>query len=297
MNYFVQTKKTLVSKKIMRPDKYKSRFSLLKPINLNVRVVFIPKCIPNQYPSFKRFFFLFLLFSFTFCEAKSQADDFPYTLETKNEIYISVTGLGLQTAGYFLNKNKDAKTFSFANANRKNIPGFDRWGVNYHSDNAATLSDVTELGGVAMPLSLCLISGVKSPRKGIILFTMYAETMLITTGMINTVKGAVCRYRPYVYSGYFPANKNDAYATKSFYSGHTSATAASSFFAAKVFSDLYPNSKLKPYVWAMAAAVPAATGSFRIKAGRHFLSDVMSGYITGAACGLLVPRLHKKKKN
>lgn len=281
----------------MQPVKYIVRFSLLIPIDLNKRTTFIPKRIPNQCLFFKSLILLILFFSFIFCEVKSQDDDFPYTLEIKNEIIISASGLGLQTAGYLLNKNRDATTFSFANVNHNNIQFFDRWSLNYHSETAATLSDITELGGIAMPLSLGLLNGIKSPRKGIILFTMYAETMLITTGMINTVKGAVCRYRPYVYSGYFPANKNDAYATKSFYSGHTSATAASSFFAAKVFSDLYPNSKLKPYVWAMAAAVPAATGSFRIKAGRHFLSDVMSGYITGAACGLLVPRLHKKKKN
>lgn len=280
----------------MQSIKYKERVNLMRPDNLYEHIPFVPKYIPNQSLCFKRLFLLSILFAFILNDAKSQVDDFPYTLEAKNEIYFCATGLGLQTAGYLLNKNKDAKTFSFANANRKNIPAFDRWSVNYHSENAATLSDATELSGIAIPLSLCLIKGIKSPTKGIILLTMYAEAMLITTGMINAVKGAVCRYRPYVYNGYFLHDKSDSYAAKSFYSGHTSATAASSFFAARIFSDIYPNSKLKPYMWSLAAAVPAATGVLRIKAGRHFLSDVVSAYITGAACGLLVPKLHKKKK-
>lgn len=278
----------------MQSIRYKETFYLISLDNLYEHAPLIPKHIPNQCLCFKGLFLLSVLLAFNLNNAKSQIDDFPYTLETKNEIYFSATGLGLQTAGYLL--NKDAKTFSFDNVNRNSIPAFDRWSVNYHSENAATLSDITELGGIAMPLSLCLINGIKSPRKGIILLTMYAETIIITTGMINTAKGAFCRYRPYVYSGYFPDDKSDSYGAKSFFSGHTSVTAASSFFAVRVFSDIYPQSKLKPYMWTLAAAVPAATGALRIKAGRHFLSDVVSGYITGAACGLLVPYLHIKKK-
>ena len=73
-------------------------------------------------------------------------------------------------------------------------------------------------------------------------------------------------------------------------------TAANTFFAAKVFSDYYPDSKWKPVVWTAAATIPAITGYLRVKGGRHFTTDVITGYAVGAAVGYLVPHFHKKKK-
>ena len=45
----------------------------------------------------------------------------------------------------------------------------------------------------------------------------------------------------------------------------------------------------------MAAALPALTGYLRIRAGRHYPSDVLVGYLVGGAVGYLIPTLHKKK--
>ena len=67
---------------------------------------------------------------------------------------------------------------------------------------------------------------------------------------------------------------------------------------AKIYQDYNPGKKSVPWVWAAAAAVPAATGILRQQAGKHFWTDVVVGYAWGAAVGLLVPELHKlgKKK-
>jgi membrane-associated phospholipid phosphatase len=86
----------------------------------------------------------------------------------------------------------------------------------------------------------------------------------------------------------------DSDSQRSFFAGHTAATATASFFAAKVFSDFNPDSKARPYVWAAAAAVPAAVGYMRLRAGRHFLTDNLLGYGIGAGVGILIPQLHKK---
>jgi membrane-associated phospholipid phosphatase len=51
---------------------------------------------------------------------------------------------------------------------------------------------------------------------------------------------------------------------------------------------------LKPYIWGVAAAIPASVGYMRIKAGKHFLTDNLIGYGVGAAAGILIPELHKK---
>lgn len=81
----------------------------------------------------------------------------------------------------------------------------------------------------------------------------------------------------------------------SFFSGHTSSAAAMSFFTAKVFSDYFPDSKWKPLVWTMAATLPALTGYFRIKGGKHYPTDVIMGYTVGALIGFFVPYIHQTK--
>ena len=75
---------------------------------------------------------------------------------------------------------------------------------------------------------------------------------------------------------------------------HTSLSAAGSFFAARVFSDYYPDSKWKPVVWGAAVAIPAVTGYLRVRGGRHFPTDVIAGYAVGALAGWGVPALHKR---
>ena len=83
---------------------------------------------------------------------------------------------------------------------------------------------------------------------------------------------------------------------RSFLSGHTSNTAAMTFFFAKVFTDTHPDVKNKAIVWSVAAAIPAAIGYLRFEAGRHFPTDVLAGYALGAAIGYLVPALHLSDK-
>ena len=75
------------------------------------------------------------------------------------------------------------------------------------------------------------------------------------------------------------------------------ATAAATFLTAKVFSDLNPDSRAKPYVWAAAAVIPASVGYLRMKAGQHFITDNIVGYALGAGTGILVPQLHKRLNN
>ena len=87
--------------------------------------------------------------------------------------------------------------------------------------------------------------------------------------------------------------RQTASAKQSFYSGHSSHVSTLSFFTASVLTDLYPESKLKFIWWSAAATLPAATAYLRYNAGRHFLSDVIVGYIVGGTIGYLVPKLHK----
>jgi len=140
------------------------------------------------------------------------------------------------------------------------------------------------------------LAGKKSRKNFGKIATLYGETAFITTGITLLIKATVKRNRPFVYNSDAPlAKKTTRNARTAFLSGHTSISAANSFFAAKVFSDYYPDSKWKPAVWTTAAVIPAITGYLRVRAGKHFPTDTIAGYALGAAAGILIPHLHKKK--
>jgi membrane-associated phospholipid phosphatase len=63
---------------------------------------------------------------------------------------------------------------------------------------------------------------------------------------------------------------------------------------AKVMSDYHPELGNKKY-WLYAAALvpPAFVGIYRIKALKHFPTDVIMGTAVGAAVGILIPHFHK----
>ncbi|MBS1939476.1 MAG: phosphatase PAP2 family protein [Bacteroidetes bacterium] len=126
---------------------------------------------------------------------------------------------------------------------------------------------------------------------------MVLESGLLASGLTNSVKELVRRPRPYLHDPaltgkYAPGPKDRL----SFWSGHTANTAAITFSTACLVqrSDAAP--AMKTTAWITAAAVPACMGYLRMRAGRHFPTDVLVGYAVGAAVGLLVPYVHRATK-
>lgn len=175
------------------------------------------------------------------------------------------------------------------------IPAFDRFAVDYSSESARKASNRTRDASTYLPLALLLGKG---PRRDVLkLALMYGQTVALRRGLTNIVKYSVRRPRPYLYDTTLdPATVVESYDREAFLSGHTSGSAATAFFFGRVFADYYPDSKLKPYVWTLAAGLPAFTGYFRIRAGQHYLSDVVAGYLLGAAIGYSVPLLHRSPR-
>ncbi|MDO8367025.1 MAG: phosphatase PAP2 family protein [Saprospiraceae bacterium] len=162
------------------------------------------------------------------------------------------------------------------------------------SEKAARASDVVFYAASLAPVLLLADSKVRKESGAI--SVMYLETMTLTGGLTLMTKNLSKRPRPYTYNPNASISlKQRRDARQSFFSGHTSSTAAASFFAAKVWSDLNPGSKWKPVIWAAAAGIPAVTGFLRVRAGRHFFTDVATGYALGATVGWLVPVLHQSK--
>ena len=175
------------------------------------------------------------------------------------------------------------------------INRFDRIATSYSSLTAKKASDFFFYGTLSMP-SLFVFS--KKMRKDVRdISLIYGETLFFTTGLTIITKSVTHRIRPLAYNSNFSIDdKTTRNARFSFFSGHVSIVATSSFFTAKVFSDYYLNSKWKPFIWGAAATFPAITGYLRVRAGRHFPTDVITGYAVGAFIGYFVPHIHKRKK-
>ncbi|MFT7121221.1 MAG: membrane-associated phospholipid phosphatase [Neolewinella sp.] len=236
-------------------------------------------------------FILFLLVFF--CYGSLWSQDFPYELNWKKEITI-IAGAGALSGLSHLRESqlKGLSSEELAVLNPGAVNGFDRSAIGNRSEPFRNLSD--DLLKVSALTPGLLLLGKPARSKPLTLGVMMAETFIVTEGITKLGKVIVRRNRPLTYDADFdPGQRMSENARQSFPSGHTSVTAGMSFFAAKVFHDLYPDSKLRPFVWAGAALLPAATGYARYRAGKHFPTDIIAGYALGATIGILIPELHK----
>jgi membrane-associated phospholipid phosphatase len=236
---------------------------------------------------------LLICLALNFCSLKAQNSFVSYALTYKFDVPLATAGLGLNFAYFLLDKKSEPLQPSFiASLDRMEINAFDRSAAYNWSRPAALGSDVLMYGAIAAPTLLLLDKNIRKDygKVGVI----WAQTMALNTGLTNITKVLVKRTRPYVYNPNTPEHyKLERDARYSFFSGHTSVTASMSFMTAKIFSDYNPGSKALPYVWTTAAVVPATVAFLRWRAGKHYASDVIVGYLTGAAVGFLVPHLHK----
>ena len=174
----------------------------------------------------------------------------------------------------------------------ENLWGIDRGATENYSKSSQSLSDIFLYTSFLLPVSH--YTGLKCRRQGFVIAGMALETFFINDGITNTLKALTKRFRPFTYNPDVPIEeKLSTGARYSFASGHSSNTAALGFFSAKVFSDLYPDSRWKPVIWSLGVTLPALTGYLRYRAGKHFPTDIISGYILGASVGYLVPHFHK----
>ena len=49
-----------------------------------------------------------------------------------------------------------------------------------------------------------------------------------------------------------------------------------------------------PWLWAAAVVGSVTTGALRMIAEKHYFTDVASGTLIGAACGVVLPLLHRR---
>jgi membrane-associated phospholipid phosphatase len=221
----------------------------------------------------------------------------PYAFNWKRET--AITALGISAWGGSLPLGQSVPVFTreeVLGLDRDQVNGFDRIATYQYSTGAQEASDLLRWTSRLMPVVLLADRNMRGDAA--VLAMLAAQTMVVNNGITSLTKSGFGRTRPYVYNELVSVDdKLTPGAKRSFISGHTSNTAAMSFFTAKVFADYHPDSKWRPFVWAAAAVLPAATGYMRVKAGKHYPTDVLAGYAVGALSGYLVPQLHKVVRN
>lgn len=233
----------------------------------------------------------------------AQDRSFPYELKKKDFLLIPF-GIGLSVFGESLCDNHDSITLEeISLLDRNDVNGFDRsatynWSSEW-GDRSDIYRDILAYSSIFL-LSVPPLFHAKLSETGTVA-VMFIESIFYLSGFTYLTKATVGRKRPYVYNTdlsiqeRYSMGGNDAYF--SFFSGHTAAAFMAATFLSKVITDIHGDSIWTKLLWGSSLTVAAMTGYARIKAGKHYPTDVIAGAFVGFAIGYLIPTLHKKKKN
>ena len=226
-------------------------------------------------------------------DTASVAPDSPYYLSKRMDLPLAAVSTGLLVGAELVDVTPLTED-DINDLNKDEVSDFDYSATENWDENSIATSDLLLYSSIGLPAILLIDKEIRRDYKKFM--SIWAETFVLTYGLTNLTKVLVSRPRPYLYgtSEGSEEHKMKDDNQRSFFSGHTSLSAASWFMMASMYQDYHPESKLAPYIWATAYLVPAATGYYRYDAGKHFLSDVLTGYFIGRAIGVMVPRWHKK---
>lgn len=215
-------------------------------------------------------------------------------LTSPRDYVLGGIGVTMMVGGNYVYSHKsDWPVDKFVLPDPLTLNRFDRSAIKNYSLSAGKASDVFLISSLALPGILMFDRNMR--RDAFPITAAYLQSTFITGAEIQLVKGLVHRLRPFVYNESVPITKKmKADAGASFFSGHTAMTASAAAFTATVYSVYHPNGKELPYVYAAAAAIPLTTGYLRYKAGNHFPTDIIVGYLVGVANGFLIAELHRR---
>lgn len=192
---------------------------------------------------------------------------------------------------YSKDKSSEEKILSL---DKDNLNGIDRWATRYYSADADAQSNYLFYGSIPMPFLLFLDKNIR--RDGIKISALYLEAMAITGTLYTAGDLLIDRYRPLAYNENAPMSERiSGVAKNSFFAGHVALVGTATFFTAAVYDRYHSDSWTKWLVYGAAAGATLGTGYMRLRAGRHFPTDIIVGAAIGVGSGVLVPLLHRNK--
>lgn len=250
---------------------------------------------------------LLCLLSFC-CQAIAQTDTLPekkhrekiYKMHLKYELTGSA---GLVVASYYgfraLDRTATMTADEVAKLNVNHINSFDRSIVNMNPagfEKAQSRSDFFLNFSIASPVLLMIDKRMR--KDWLDLLTLYMVSHAADNAIYFGAAFAVRRARPFTYNPDIPMDQRTGEAkNNSFFSGHVSFAATSTFFLAKVLTDYH---HIKGWqrlaIFGVAAVPPAMVGYYRMRSARHFKTDVLLGLLVGGTSGIAIPELHRITK-
>lgn len=218
----------------------------------------------------------------------------PYELKLERELVLFGTGIVTNLTGLIISNDVSPLTLQeIDEIDINDINNFDRKAIKPYSESLN--GDYLLYSSFLLPLTFLANENTRNDWK--LLGAIWLEVLALQAGINLMIKGLTLRTRPYVYDPNTPIEKRQSVDARfSFYSGHTSTTAATSFFVARVFSDYLDNKLAKTLIWTGAIIYPVLTGYTRRNTGNHFRTDVIVGYLVGATIGYFIPELHLKNE-
>lgn len=222
-----------------------------------------------------------------------------YKVNVKWELPVAASFLGASYWGFRTLDHRAALNADEVNKlNIYNVNSFDR-PVIFNDPNgyahAQEVSDFFLNFSIVSPVILALDKRVR--KDWVNIGSMFLVAHAVDNAIYFGAVLAVDRARPLTYNTDYPIELRTGDAkNNSFFSGHVSFSATSTFFAAKVYTDLHGIKGWKRLlIYTGAAVPPSLVGYYRMKAGKHFRTDVLLGLTIGAASGILIPEFHRVK--
>jgi len=232
----------------------------------------------------KKLLFVFFLF----CRVRTNTfSETVYELDVKREIITGALSLGMGITPFFVH-NKPEHIPDILN--KDDINRFDRSLMFSYNKPLDLISDNSAYALALLPV-ISIIPNRKDNHTLLTYGVMYSEALLLTYGTIFTLKNAVIRYRPYMYTDGVPDGKGRDY-YNSFPSGAVGFTFLGATFLSVTYSREFPESEWKIPIIAGSYTLAAGLASARVLAGSHFLTDVCASAAISSFYGWLIPWMH-----
>lgn len=233
-------------------------------------------------------FSLFLIWIFFI--SQSVFSDY-YEINTRRETALLAGGVAVTILGtYFSSHVRPPNSLTL---DSKKVPSCDRFAIRFQNATLVDVSNGLAAFCILMPFAVNLSHSKYRETDAL----MIAESFLYTYGITSLCKGLFHRVRPYVYQSVNTSTPLSSYASRSFFSRHTSMAFQGAVLAGMIYQTYHPGSRGVFPVWAAGLTCATATGVFRVLSGNHFPTDVLAGAAVGVLVGWGIPRLHEKNES